>query len=201
MLYSEIPMIFVNGVFQHMGRTFPKVDNKILDNLMVNTFGKRTLSPLSENTLGLTVDGHEPSEDEWHMLSDTLMTMFDSKWSREEEVFALVYNPDDSYSYTHTNTVDDDTSENTQSSRLEANKEFGFDSETGSDKSTADTSGETTVTHDGIRTTITERHGNVAFSTSKTKQEILTQELEFRKHNHICEVLKDVANLLTLKVY
>lgn len=201
MLYSEIPMIFVNGVFQHMGRTFPKVDNKILDNLMVNTFGKRTLSPLSENTLGLTVDGHEPSEDEWKMLSDTLMAMFDSKWSREEEVFSLVYNPDDSYSYTNTNTVDDDTSENMQSSRLEANKEFGFDSETGSDKSTADTSGETTVTHDGIRTTITERHGNVSFSTSKTKQEILTQELEFRKHNHICEVLKDVANLLTLKVY
>lgn len=201
MLYSEIPLIFINGVFQHMGRTFPKVDNKVLDNIMVSNYGMRTLSQVTLTILGLGVDGHNPSDEEWQMLSDTLMAMFDSKWSRDEEIYALVYNPDDSYSYTHTNTVDDDTSENTQSSRLEANKEFGFDSETGSDKSTADTSGETTVTHDGIRTTIIERHGNVSFSTSKTKQEILTQELEFRKHNHICEVLKDVANLLTLKVY
>lgn len=201
MLYSEIPLILINGVFQHMGRTFPKVDNKVLDNLMVSNYGMRTLSQATLTILGLGIDEHNPSDEEWQMLSDTLMAMFDSKWSRNEEIYALVYNPDDSYSYTHTNTVDDDTSENTQSSRLEANKEFGFDSETGSDKSKAETSGETTVTHDGIRTTIIERHGNVALSTSKTKQEILTQELEFRKHNHICEVLKDVANLLTLKVY
>lgn len=201
MLYSEIPLIYINGVFQHMGRTFPAVDNKILDNLMVSNYGQRTLSPFTINTLGLIDDG-EPTDSEWLLMCDTIKSMYDSKWSREEEIFNLVYNPDDAYSYTHTNTVDDDTSETTKSSRLDVNKEFGFDSgETGSDKSSLDSGGETKVIHDGNKTITIERHGNVTDSTSKTKQEIFIQELEFRKHNHIYEVLKDVANLLTLQVY
>ena len=198
MLYSEVPNVFVKGIFEYMGREFPNTTNKVMDVLTVNNYGKRTISPLMIQTLGLSDESHIPTDDEWANLSAVILSLFSSKWVRTEEIYSLKYNPDDAYSYESSTKIADTTTQSTKSSRLDNEKEFGFDSETGSDKSASESNNQTDVTNGGERNTTTSRHGT---SASKTKQQILTEELNFRKHNYIKEVIKDVIDELTISIY
>ena len=198
MLYSEVPNIFVKGIFEYMGREFPNITAKVMDILTVNNYGNKTISPLMVQTLGLSDETHIPTDEEWHNLSEVILSLFGTKWTRAEEIYSLKYNPDDAYSYESSTAISDNTTQSTVSSRLDNEKEFGFDSEVGSDKSSSETNNKTDVTNGGKRESTTARHGT---SASKTKQQILTEELNFRKHNYIKEVIKDVIDELTISIY
>lgn len=196
--YNEVPNVFVKGIFEYMGRKFPNTTSKTMDILTVANYGNKTISPLMIQVLGLADEEHIPTDEEWSNLSTVLLSMFNDKWTRSEEIYSLEYNPDDAYFYESSTKIDDNTTQSTVSSRLDNEKEFGFDSESGENKSSTETKNQSDVSHDGDRITTTSRHGT---SASKTKQQILTEELNFRKHNYIKEVIKDVIDELTISIY
>lgn len=200
MRYNEVPNVFVKGIFEYMGREFPNTTSKTMDILTVANYGNKTISPLMTQVLGLTDEEHIPTDEEWSNLSTVLLSMFNDKWIRSEEIYSLEYKPDDAYYYVSSTKIDDDTTQSTVSSRRDNEKEFGFDSESesGENKSLTETKNQSDVSHDGDKITTTSRHGT---SASKTKQQILTEELNFRKHNYIKEVIKDVIDELTISIY
>ena len=191
------------GIFNYMGREFPQLTNQQLDLLFFSKYAKRTMSPLMEVTLNLNEDGHSPSEEEWYTLALLVKGIYDSKWTRFEEINSYKYGIDEVYKDIHTNTIENLSDATGKSSQLEKSGVYGFDNETEVPTQDKDNnkSSETSNHHDSKQTNEYVRHGNIGANASSPIQVTIEAERRLRRDLYICEVLKDVADTLTLQIY
>lgn len=197
MKYNELENVKQQGIFHFMEREFPNMTTEQMDILFLSKFGERTLAPIVEVTL-------LPEQDDmgWNTLAAIVLGMFEPKWKRFEEVFALEYSPKDAYFDTTTNTANYKGHSSNKSSRLDTEKEYTYESEEDgvpTTKTDSDNKGERS--EKTRRQSVSDRHGNISSNTGKSIQIVLSDELELRRKNYITEVLADVAEQLTLSIY
>lgn len=194
------------GIFSYMGRVFPNLSHEQLDLLFFGKFAKRSISPLTEVTLNIQEDAIEPvvpTDVDWETLALLIESMYGSKWTRFEEVDSYKYGVEDVFTDTHTNTITNKSDATGNSSQQEKSGVYGFDNETDVPSHDKDNnkSSETKNHHDSTQTTEYIRHGNVGANSSSPIQKTIEAERQLRRELYICEVLKDVADTLTLQIY
>lgn len=194
------------GIFSYMGREFPNLSKEQLDLLFFGKFGKRTISPLTEVTLNIQEYATEPviaTEEDWKTLASLIESMCNSKWTRFEEIDLYEYGIDEVYKDIHTNIINNTSDATGNSSQLEKSGVYGFDNETDVPTQDKDNnkSSETSNHHDSKQTIEYVRHGNIGANASSPIQKTIEAERQLRRELYICEVLKDVADILTLQIY
>lgn len=194
------------GIFSYMGREFPNISKEQLDLLFFGKFGKRTISPLTEVTLNIQEYATEPvipTEEDWKTLASLIESMYGSKWTRFEEIDSYKYGIDEVYKDVHTNTIENTSDATGNSSQLEKSGLYGFDNETDVPTQDKDNnkSSETSNHHNSKQTNEYTRHGNIGANASSPIQVTIEAERQLRRDLYIGEVLKDVADTLTLQIY
>ena len=171
------------GIFNYMVREFPQLTNQQLDLLFFSKYAKRTISPLMEVTLNLNEDGHSPSEEEWHTLALLVKGIYDSKWTRFEEINSYEYVIDEVYKDIHTNTIENLSDATGKSSQLEKSGVYGFDNKTDVPTQDKDNnkSSETSNHHDSKQTNEYVRHGNIGANASSPIQVTIEAERRLRQ--------------------
>ena len=194
------------GIFSYMGREFPNITHEQLDLLFFGKFAKRTINSITEALLDIQEEATEPvspTELCWKSLALLIESLYGSKWTRFEEIDSYEYGIDEVYKDIHINTIENTSDATGNSSQLEKSGLYGFDNETDVPTQDKDNnkSSETSNHHNSKQTNEYTRHGNIGANASSPIQVTIEAERQLRRDLYIGEVLKDVADTLTLQIY
>lgn len=127
-------------------------------------------------------------------IGNILYQRFGEKWKRIYDAMMSTYNPINNYDMEETRTPN-------LSTGVTANAEsktgvFGFNGTSAKDSATNDGNSSSTTTLTGTDTLT--RKGNIGVTTT---QQMITQELELRKHDFYRMIYMDIDSILCLKIY
>lgn len=215
------PYVEHNGIFQTLTCIPSEFDSRNLDILFYTKYGCRLASNLLKRYEKLEAC-------ELSQIASIIEDRYRTSWEKLYLALTIDYDPIENYNgieeVRQTGTVHvDGKSEADSESELSSEdssklpsvqdeKVYGFNSSSGVDAS------KTTNTHDSLiestqnssssgtsentttndLTTVTKRHGNLGVTSS---QQMITQELQLRRTQYIDILLRDVADMLTIKIY
>ena len=127
-------------------------------------------------------------------LIEIIYNRFGEKWKRVYDAMMSTYNPINNYDMEETRTPN-------LSTGVTANAEsktgvFGFNGTSAKDSATNDGNSSSTTTLTGTDTLT--RKGNIGVTST---QQLITQELELRKHDFYRMIYMDIDSILCLKIY
>lgn len=192
------------GIFKYMGIEFPNMSNEQMDLLFWSKYGQKTVAPLVLVTLE-TLDGDNkpsPTDDEWKTLALIVSGVNSASWSRKQEALEYEYDIPNAYIDTRSTTTEHKSNSNGNSSQLEKSGVYGFDSEeTPSDDKQNNRTNDNSNHSESSQKITVERKGNIGSNSAKSIQTVIADEIELRNKKFICDVMNDVADMITLQVY
>ena len=125
---------------------------------------------------------------------DTIYNRFGEKWKRIYDAMMSTYNPINNYDMEEIRTPN--LSTGVTASAESKTGVFGFNGTSAKDSATNDGSSNSTTSLTGTDTLT--RSGNIGVTST---QQLITQELELRKHDFYRIIYSDIDSILCLKIY